>query len=100
MALSLEEASKVVCVDAARVVSVDGSEGGHWTVIESEFKAALEGIKSALQVDLLLDDLAEGGLNVEWKAVVSANVVGTTIKSNVSQVVVSAWEDKLEEILE
>ena len=97
MALSLEEASKVVSIDTARVVSVDGSEGGHWSVVESEFEAALEGIESALQVDFLLDDVAEGGLNVEWKAIESADVVGTTVESNVSEVVISAWEDKLEE---
>ena len=99
MALSLKEVSKVVGVDAARVISVDGSEGGHSRVVKSEFKAALQGVQSTLQVDFLLDDLTEACLNVEWKAIIASDIVGTAVEGNISQEVVSAWKDELQETM-
>ena len=97
MTLSLEEASQVVGVNTARVVSVDGPECCKWSVVKSEFKAALQGVQSTLQVDLLLNDFAEATLDVKWQAVVATHVVGTAVKSDVPQVVVSAWENELQE---
>ena len=99
MSLSLEESSKVVGVNASRVVSIDGSEGGHWSVVKSEFKAALKSVQSTLQVDFLLNDLTEACLNVEGKAIIASDIVGTAVEGNISQEVVSAWKDKLQEAM-
>ena len=97
MTLSLEEVSEVIGVNASRVVFVDGSEGGHGRVVKSEFEATLQGIESTLQVDFLLNDLTEGSLNVVSKAVESSDIVGTAVKSDISQVVISAWKNELQE---
>ena len=57
---------------------------------------ALEG---SLEVDLLLNDVGHGELNVSWEVVVPSNVTSWSVESQVSEEVVFAGEDHLDELI-
>lgn len=100
MSVLSEEGTNVDLVNSSTVVSVNRPEGSVWGVVILNLKFSLQGLKSSLKVDLLLDDIGKSEFDVSWKIVVPAHVSGWAVQSSVSQVVVLAWKHHLEELLE
>ena len=97
MALALQEVPQVVRVNSAIVVSVHRSEGSQWRVVVSKLQTALQGVEAPLKVNLLLDHVHDGPLNVERKAIKAANIPCGAVKSHIPEEVVCAGEQDLEE---
>lgn len=95
-----EEGSKVESVDAAIVVTINAAVGGKSGEIVADLELALEGVKATHQVDLLLEDVGEGTLDVEGECVEAANAERVPVQGDVSQDVISAGKEHLKEVLE
>lgn len=92
-----EEGSKVESVDAAIVVTINAAVGGKSGEIVADLELALEGVKATHQVDLLLEDVGEGTLDVEGECVEAANAERVPVQGDVSQDVISAGKEHLKE---
>lgn len=97
MAAASEEGAKVKGADAAIVVLVYRSVGGVGSEVVAALELTLQDVKSALEVDFLLEDVAESALNVERQAVVATNVARWAVKGDVAEQVVFAGQKELQE---
>ena len=97
MADGSEEGAKVESVDSAIVVAVNAAVGSKGAEVVAGLKLALQDVKTALQVDLLLEDIEQGALNVVGKAVEAAHAEGRSVQSDVSEQVVRAGKEHLQE---
>ena len=100
MSILSEERTNVDLVDSSAVVSIDRSVSSVWGVVVLDLEFSLEGLKSSLEIDLLLDDSSKGKFDVSWEEVESSNMSGWSVEGSVSEVVVFAWQGNLEELLE
>lgn len=100
MTVLSEEGTNVDLVASSTVVSVDRSEGSVWGVVVLDFEFSLKRLESSLEVDFLFDNLSESKFDVSWELVVSSNMSGWSVEGSVSKVVIFAWENNLEELLE
>jgi hypothetical protein len=92
-----EEWSKVVGINATIVVFVDGAVGSQGRVVVAGLELTLEDIKTALEVDLLLDNVEESGLDVTSQVVKSTDAASGAVDCDVPEQVVLAREEHLEE---
>ena len=99
MATGSEEGAEVEGVDSSVVVAVDAAVGSERREIVADLKLSLEDIESAHQIDLLLEDVEDGTLNVVGEGVEATNAEGWAVKGDVSQEVVSAGKEHLEEAI-
>lgn len=94
-----EEGAEVEGIDAAIVVPVDRSVGRESGEVVSDLKISLQDVESSLEINLLLDDLAETSLDIVWEGVEAANSEGWSVQGDVSEEVVSAWQKHLQETI-
>lgn len=95
-----EEGSEVESVDSSVVVTIDTAVSSKGREVVSGLEFALEEIKSTGEVDFLLEDVEDGSLDIVRERVEAANAEGRSVESDVSQEVVSAGKEHLEEVLE
>jgi len=86
-----------VGINATIVVFVDGAVGSQGRVVVAGLELTLEDIKTALEVDLLLDNVEESGLDVTSQVVKSTDAASGTVDCDVPEQVVLAREEHLEE---
>jgi len=94
-----EEGSEVESVDSSVVVTIDAAVSGEGREVVSHLELTLEDVKTTGEVDFLLEDVEEGSLDIVRERVETANAEGRSVKSDVSQEVVSAGEEHLEEAI-
>ena len=94
-----EEGSEVESVDSSVVVTIDTAVSSKGREVVSGLEFALEEIKSAGKVDFLLEDVEDGSLDIVRERVEAANAEGRSVKSDVSQEVVSAGKEHLKEAI-
>lgn len=97
VAAGSEEGSKVEGVDSSVVVPVNGSVGRKRGVVVSGLEVSLEDIESSGEVKFLLDDVAEGVLDVVGQRVVASASESGAIKGHVPEEVVLTRKEHLEE---
>lgn len=95
-----KESSHVEGVDATIVVAVDAAVGSERAKVEAGLELTLEDIETTHKINLLLEDVEEGTLDVVWERVVTTDEARWAIQGLVSQEVVSAGQEHLQEILE
>ena len=86
-----KECSQVQSVDSSIIVAIDGTIGSEGRVVISHFELTLQDVETTHQVDLFLEDIGDGALDIQGKAVKAANTMGWAVKGDVSEEVVSAW---------
>ena len=74
-----EEGAKVEGVDPTVVVAVNAAVGGEGAEVVADLELALQDVQTTLQVDLLLEDVEQGALDVVGKAVEAANAEGGSV---------------------
>ena len=94
-----EEGSEVESVDSSVVVTIDTAVSSKGREVVSGLEFALEEIKSTGEVDFLLEDVEDGSLDIVRERVEAANAEGRSVKSDVSQEVVSAGKEHLKEAI-
>ena len=92
-----EEGAEVEGIDASIVVSVDAAVGGEGGEIVANLKLALQNVKATHEVDLLLEDVEEGALDVVGKRVEATDTVGGSVQGDIPQKVVRAGQEHLQE---
>jgi hypothetical protein len=97
VATASQEGTKVEGADATIVVLVNRAVRSVSREVISTLQIALEDVKSALKADFLLEDVQQGLLDVEWEAVVAANISGRSVKSDIAQQIVFTRQKELEE---
>jgi hypothetical protein len=97
VAASTEETSKIKRVYATIVVFVDGAIGCEEVVVVSDFQVAFEDVKTSLEGDLRFENCDNSMLNVVSEAIVAANSHGWTVQRDVSEQVVFARKQHLQE---
>ena len=95
-----QEGAEVKSVDAAVVVAVDAAVCGERGEVVASLELALEDVESAHQVNLFLEDIEEGTLDVVRERVEAADAERGTVQSDVPEQVVSAWKQHLEEAIQ
>ena len=95
-----QEGTKVEGVDSSIVVAVNAAVGGKGREVVPDLELALEDVKTAHEVDLLLEDVEDGALDVVGEAVEATNAEGGTVQSDVAEKVVSARQKHLQEAIE
>jgi hypothetical protein len=99
--LSSEELTKVEHGDwTGSCESLDRVEGGECREFGANSEVLLEGLKSSLKVDFLLDDLANCHLNVSREELTWKNRWSISGDSSISEIVVLAWQTHLDELIE
>ena len=99
VAAGSEEGTKVEGVDSSVVVAVDASVGGKGREVVPDLELALEDVKAAHEVNLLLEDVEDSALNIVRKAIEAANTEGGTVQGDVAEEVVSARQEHLQEAI-
>ena len=92
-----QEGAEVEGVDSSIVVAVDAAVSGERREVVADLELALEDVEASLQVDLLLEDVEEGALDVVGQTVEAADAEGWAIESDVPQKVVRAGQQHLQE---
>ena len=101
MTLGSEEITNVNGIkDSGSGKSFNGIESSVSRVAGGVSEISLEGLKSSLKSNLLLDDIAHSGLNVSWEDLVGEHSWGNSHGGSVSEVVILAWEEHLDELIE
>ena len=92
-----EERAEVEGIDASIVVSVDAAIGGKRREIVADFELALQNVKTTHEVDLLLENVKEGALDVVRKRIEATDTVRGPVQGDIPQKVVSAGQEHLQE---
>ena len=71
MAHVSQESAEVESVDSTIIVAVNATVASQGRVVESDLEVASQGIQASHKINLLLEDVAEGALDV----------IGETIKA-------------------
>ena len=85
-----QPSTQVKGVDPAVVVPINAAVGGKARVVIADLKFALQDVEAALQVDLLLENVKDGSLDVIGQAIEATNTEGGTIQSDITEQVVGA----------
>ncbi len=92
-----EEGAKVEGVDPSIVVAVDAAVGSKGREVVANLNLTLQDVKTAHQVDFLLEDIEEGALDIVGQAIEAADTVRGTVEGDVSEQVVRAGQKHLKE---
>lgn len=92
-----EEGAKVESVDPSIVVAVDAAVGSKGREVVANLNLTLQDVKAAHQVDLLLEDVEKGALNIVGQAVEAADTVRRAVEGDVSEQIVRAGQKHLKE---
>lgn len=96
MTAGAEEGSEVESINASIVVLVNGAESRESRVVIADFEVMLEGIKTTLQVNFLLDNVEERVLNVVREGVEATNTVRGAVEGHIAEEVVLARQEHLQ----
>jgi hypothetical protein len=78
---------------------LNGVEGRVGGVIQQGSKILLKRLKSSLEGYLFLNNIGQGGLNFSWKDLVREDCWGNSDGGSISEVVVLAWQEHLDELV-
>jgi hypothetical protein len=95
--LASKETSEVGGVDDTVAISVNSVVGSRGGVVIPECEVLLQVVNPSLESELILDNSGEGTVNVNWELIVTTDSGGIPVLGAVSQVVVFAREQHLEE---
>mgnify|MGYP000560081577 FL=1 len=84
VATRAQESTHVEGVDTSIVVAVNAAVGCQRAEIVAHLELTLQDVKAAHEVDLLLEDVEEGTLNVVWQRFVATAETRGTIEGHVS----------------
>ena len=87
-------------VNATIVVFVNGTESGKDRVVVTHFEITLEDIKASLKVNFLFENVEQGMLDIAGKGVEATNTLSRAVNSDVTEKVVFAREEHLQETKE
>ena len=100
MAHVSQESAEVEGVDSTIVVAVNATVASQGRVVESDLEVASQGIQASHKINLLLEDVAEGALDVIGETIVAADESRGAIKSDVTEQVVRAGQQHLQEAVQ
>ncbi len=92
-----KEGAKVESIDPSIVVAIDAAVGGEGRKVVANLNLALQDVKTTHQVDLLLENVEEGALDIVRQAIEAADTVRGAVEGDVSEQVVRAGQKHLKE---
>ena len=100
MAHVSQESAEVEGVNSTIVVAVNATVASQGRVVESDLEVASQGIQASHKINFLLEDVAEGALDVIGETIVAADESRRAIKSDVTEQVVRAGQQHLQEAVQ
>lgn len=99
LAVLAEEGAQVHSVNRATIVLVDRSEGRQRRVIVLHLQLTLQDLDTASKVNFFFHDRSHRELDIPWQAVEPADPSARSVQGHISQDVVLARKEHLDELL-